>query len=110
MLLGPPGQDGSTDWSNFDKPQVDQLLTQASEQLNLPQLWPIYDQVDEILWQQAVAIPLFTEPAYLVHDERIEHVSTDTADAGILWQANQWTLLEPVSTTTSSAARGKTAP
>ena len=33
-LLGPPGQDGSQNWTNYDNGTFDSLVTQASQQLN----------------------------------------------------------------------------
>ena len=35
MLLGPPGKNGSEDWTNYSNSQFDQTVQTASQQLNL---------------------------------------------------------------------------
>ena len=61
---GSVGSEGTEDWSNFDDPQVDQLFAQAAEALNPVTGGAIYAQIDDQLWDQMVALPLFAEPGF----------------------------------------------
>ena len=69
--LGLPGTDGSEDWSNFMDPTVDQLFRQASVELNPVKGATYYGQIDDELWNEMVALPLFQEPAFLAHGVQI---------------------------------------
>ena len=83
------------DWSGFDDPEVDQLFVQATQALNPVTGGAIYSQVDDQLWDQMVALPLFGEPGLLADGPLIANVVyNDTAD-GILWNVSTWALLQP---------------
>ena len=57
QLLGPTGKNGSQDWTNFSNSQFDQLVTTASEQLNLTTALGFYTQADTMLWDDMVSLP-----------------------------------------------------
>ena len=65
-LLGSPGQNGSENWSNYDNGTFDSLVTQASQQLDWPPTTPDYQAADVQMWDDVVALPLFTEPSALI--------------------------------------------
>ena len=94
-LLGTPGTGGSQDWSNLDDPTVNALLEKASEQLNPVDAGPIYSEVDTALWQQMVALPLFTEPSLLAWSELTAGVSPNPDGPSLLWDAQSWALRVP---------------
>lgn len=105
--LGNEGTSGSVDWSNFDDPQVDQLFTQAAQQLNPVTGSTIYAQIDDQLWDQMVSLPLFCEPEVVAHTVTLGGVTADPARrGGLLWDASTWTRLvrKPVSTTAGAQA------
>ena len=55
----------------------------------------IYGQIDDQLWDQMVALPLFAEPGMLADGAEIANVEyNDTAD-GVLWNVATWALLRP---------------
>jgi peptide/nickel transport system substrate-binding protein len=89
-LLGQPGTGGSQDWSNFDDTAVDTLLEKASQQLNPVDAAPIYTQVDAVLWQQMVALPLFVQPSLLAWSGLIAGVSANPNGPSLLWTAQSW--------------------
>ena len=94
-LLGPPGTGGSQDWSNFDDPTVDALLEKASGQLNPVDAFPLYAQVDAALWQQMVALPLFTQPVVLAWSGRTAGVSPNPDGPSLLWAVQNWAIRVP---------------
>jgi peptide/nickel transport system substrate-binding protein len=94
-LQGPVNSVGSLDWSTFDDPQVDQLFLQASEALNPVTGAAIYAQIDDQLWDQMVALPLFGEPGFEANGVQIANVQYNPSVEGILWNLPLWTGLKP---------------
>lgn len=92
---GPMGSDDSENWSKFDDPEVDQLFLQASQALNPVTGSTIYAQIDDQLWDQMVALPLFGEPALLANGVQIAGPDYNASEDGILWNVALWTILKP---------------
>jgi peptide/nickel transport system substrate-binding protein len=92
---GPLSSAGTQDWSNFDDPAVDQLFLQASEALNPVTGAAIYSQIDDQLWDQMVALPLFGEPAFEANGVQMSNVQYNPSIDGILWNVALWAALEP---------------
>jgi peptide/nickel transport system substrate-binding protein len=89
-------------WSRFDDPQVDQLFTQAAQALNPVTGSAAYSQIDDQLWDQMVALPLFAVPTLVTNGVQIQNVEFNPTPDGILWNAADWTLLKPAPKTTSN--------
>ena len=89
-LLGSPGQNGSQNWTNYDNGTFDSLATQASEQLNWPPTTPDYQTADMQLWDDVVALPLFTEPTALIYSRKIANVTATPTSDSLLWYAQYW--------------------
>ena len=85
------------DWSRFDDPQVDQLFDQAAQALNPVAGAAVYSQIDDQLWDQMVALPLFGEPGLLVNGVQVANVAYNPSVDGVLWNAAEWTRLQPPS-------------
>ncbi len=94
-LLGAPGTGGSQDWSGFDDTNVDTLLERASEELNPVDAAPLYAEVDTALWQQMVALPLFTQPSVLASSGLTSGVSPNPNGPSLLWETQDWALRVP---------------
>jgi peptide/nickel transport system substrate-binding protein len=94
-LQGPVNSVGSMDWSTFDDPQVDQLFLQASEALNPVTGAAEYTQIDDQLWDQMVALPLFGEPGFEANGVQMDNVQYNASVEGILWNLPLWTGLKP---------------
>ena len=105
-LLGPAGQGGSQDWANFDDPTLDSLLVKASQQLNPVDANPLYTQADMLLWQDMIALPLFTEPSVMAWSTSVGGVTTDLNGPNLLTTVATWGLRVPP---TSSRAKGASA-
>jgi len=89
-LLGPAGQNGSQNWSNYDNGTFNNLVTQGSRQLNWPPTTPDYQAADVQLWDDVVALPLFTEPTALISDRKIGQVTPTPTNNSLLWYAQYW--------------------
>ncbi len=112
---GAPAGGTSSDWSGLADPQVQQLYQQAMQQLNPARDQAIYQQLDQVLWKNMPALPLFAEPTLVAQTVRLTGVQIDPGGAGILWDAASWAPLvaTPKGTapsTTSSSMPTTTAP
>lgn len=94
-LLGAPGSGGSQDWSNFDNPTVNGLLEKASQELNPVDAAPIYTQVDALLWQDMVGLPLFAQPSTLAWSGLTSGVTPNPNGPGLLWSPQNWAMRVP---------------
>jgi peptide/nickel transport system substrate-binding protein len=104
MLLGPPGKNGSQNWTNFSNSHFDSLVTMASQQLNPNVAMGSYNQADTLLWNNMVSLPLFAEPTVLVWSRTIGGVSAEPRNTSLLWFAQFWSVrvLESTNNTTPS--------
>ena len=92
---GTVGSEGTQDWSNFDDPEVDQLFSSASQDLNPVTGGTVYAQIDDQLWVQMVGLPLFAEPGLEVNGVQLANVEYNPSIDGILWNVALWTTLKP---------------
>lgn len=112
---GSPGGGTSVNWSGLDDPRVIQLYHQASQQLNAARAQVVYQQIDQVLWHDMAALPLFSEPTLVAHSAHLSGVQADPGGAGVLWSSALWAPLVPgpkgaspaaVSTTSTTIASG----
>jgi len=94
-LLGPPGTGGSEDWSNYDDPAFEDLLTEAAQQLNPVKASPIYAQADLMLWSTMIALPLFAEPSALAWSSHWAGIGPNPFGPGLLWFPATWGIRVP---------------
>ncbi len=101
-LLGPTGKNGSQDWTGYSDSKFDQLVTTASEQLNLTTAMGFYTQADTMLWDNMVSLPLFAEPTVLVWSRTIAGVNAEPRSTSLLWFAQYWAVKVPESTSNTT--------
>ena len=89
------GSGDSQNWSRFGDPQVDQLFAQASGELNPVTGGTVYNQIDDQLWDQMVALPLFGEPGLAANGVQVANAQYNPSVDGILWNVALWTRLKP---------------
>jgi peptide/nickel transport system substrate-binding protein len=102
QLLGPTGKNGSQDWTGYSDSKFDQLVTTASEQLNLNTALGFYTQADTMLWDNMVSLPLFAEPTALVWSRTIAGVNAEPRSTSLLWYAQYWAVKVPESTSNTT--------
>jgi peptide/nickel transport system substrate-binding protein len=93
--LDPNDSTDTQNWSHLDDPEVNQLFVQAEQELNPVAGGTIYAQIDDQLWDQMVALPLFEEPALVANGVQVDNVAYNPSVDGILWNVYLWTLLKP---------------
>jgi len=101
-MLGPPGSGGSEDWTNYDDPAFNNLLTQAAQQLNPVKASPIYAQADLMLWNSMVALPLFAEPTVLAWSSYSSGIGPNPFGPGLLWFPETWGIRVPPTSTVTA--------
>ncbi len=101
-LLGPPGKNGSENWTGYDNTQFEQLVETAAQQLNPDTAAGYYAQADTQLWDQMVALPLFAEPAALAWNRTIGGVTQEPRGTSLLWYAQLWAVRQPQSTSNTT--------
>jgi peptide/nickel transport system substrate-binding protein len=92
------GLNDTQNWSRFDDPQVNRLFVQAAQELNPVTGGAIYAQVDDQLWGQMVALPLFSEPGLVANGVQVANAIYNPSIDGILWNVALWTRLKPAAT------------
>ena len=102
MLLGPPGRNGSEDWTGYSNAQFDQTVTTASQQLNPDTAATSYAQADTQLWDEMVSLPLYPEPSALTWSRKIGGVTPTPRSDSLLWYAQFWALRQPESTSNTT--------
>ena len=104
MLLGPPGKNGSLDWTGYSDPAFDQLVLTAGQQLNPDTAATYYAKADTQLWDNMVSLPLFAEPTALAWSRTIGGVTPTPQSNSLLWFAQLWAVrvAESTSNTTPS--------
>lgn len=102
MLLGPPGRNGSEDWTGFSSPRFDQTVTTASQQLNSDTAAMSYTQADTQLWDEMVSLPLYPEPSALVWSRKIGGVTPTPRSDSLLWYAQYWAVRHAESTSNTT--------
>ena len=97
-LLGSPGQNGSQNWTNYGNSTFANLVTQASQQLNKNTATTDYQAADVQLWDDVVALPLFTEPTALISSRKVGDVTATPTSDSLLWYAQYWAVRVPEAT------------
>ena len=58
----------------------------------------VYDQIDDQLWDQMVALPLFGEPGLAANGVQVANAQYNPSVDGILWNVALWSRLAPAPT------------
>jgi peptide/nickel transport system substrate-binding protein len=96
-----PDEAGAQDWSGYDSAKVDNLFSQAERELDPVTAQPLYNQIDQQLWTDMVALPLFAEPSALAWSDFITGVQADPYAPGLLSTILAWARLVNEPTTYS---------
>ena len=99
---GHRGAADAQNWSRFDDPQVDQLFVQTAQELNPVTGGATYAQIDDQLWDQMVALPLFGEPGLVATGVQVANAAYNPSVDGALCYVALWTRLKPAPPATRS--------
>jgi peptide/nickel transport system substrate-binding protein len=77
-------------WDHYANATVDKLFDQALATVNPTQAAVLYNQVDSILWQDAVTLPLFEQPQLYTWTSTWGNVLPNASNAGLTWNSFAW--------------------
>jgi peptide/nickel transport system substrate-binding protein len=102
LSLGLAGVNGSQDWSDFSNDQFTDLMTTAAQQLNPNTAAADYVQADQVLWDNMVALPLFSEPSVQVWSRTLGGVEQVPKSDSLLWYAQLWAVRQAETTNSTT--------
>ena len=94
-----PGTTGAQDWSAYASPKVDSLFAEATRELDPVTAQPLYNEIDQQLWADMVALPLFAEPSALAWSDFTTGLAADAYAPGLLSTLLDWARLVSEPTT-----------
>lgn len=83
---------GGQNYVGYSNKTVDSLISQADVALDHTQQASLYNQVDAILWQDMVTLPLFQKPTLLVFQTKYQNLVNNITNEGPTYNAGQWAL------------------
>ena len=80
--------------TNYQNPEIVEIFDQALVETDQEALTDLYNQADEILWEDMPTIPLYQKPTFLPYRASIKGVEDNASTAGPLWNAYDWSIEE----------------
>ena len=79
-------------WNHYANQEVDKLLSQGAATLDPAKSAALYNQVDAILWKDAVTLPLFQQPQLNTWTSSYGNILPNPSSNGLTWNAQTWGL------------------
>ena len=79
-------------WDHYANPQVDALFNSALATVNSTKAAVLYNQIDAILWKDAVTLPLYEEPILNTWSNKYANLDPNASSSGLTWNAFDWGL------------------
>ena len=83
--------DEGQNFAKYSNADVDRLLAEADVTLDEDERLNLYNQVDEILWEDLPTIPLFQNPEILFWNQAASNMVYNGYQ-GPTWNARTWTI------------------
>ena len=83
---------GGINFGGYGNPDVDALLDQILQELDPVAQADLANQVDAILWEDLVTIPVFSFPGIVAFGDNIDGVVFNPSQNGLTWNASTWSL------------------
>jgi peptide/nickel transport system substrate-binding protein len=81
---------GGGNYGKYTSPQVDQLFTQATSELDPTKAAELANQIDQILWNDLATIPLYTKPTFLAWRNTFTNITDVATNEGPFVQEPLW--------------------
>ncbi len=81
---------GGSNYDSYSNKTVDSLIAQADVSLDPTQVASLYNQVDAILWNELVTLPLFQKPTLLVYQKKYHNMRNNITSEGPVYNEEQW--------------------
>ncbi|MEV1006577.1 ABC transporter family substrate-binding protein [Streptomyces sp. NPDC049881] len=74
----------------YSSPEMDELLDQVLRTSDEPEAVELTAQIEALLWEDMVTIPLYQHPGITAWGQGVENVIPNPSQNGIVWNADQW--------------------
>jgi peptide/nickel transport system substrate-binding protein len=82
---------GGQNWNSYTNTEVDDLLEQGNSEFDEAARIDLYNQVDTLLWEDVITIPLYQFPDFQAYQTNINNVVYN-GSLGVTWNANEWSI------------------
>jgi peptide/nickel transport system substrate-binding protein len=83
---------GGNNNGKYTNPQVDALIEQLNQEIDTTKQVDLIKQIETILWQDLMSIPLFAFPGILASVPEAEGLEFNATQSDLSWNAYAWTL------------------
>lgn len=83
---------GGINFGGYGNPDVDSLLDQINQELDADTQVDLANQVDVILWEDLVTIPVFSFPGVVAYSDNAANVTYNPSQNGLTFNASAWQL------------------
>jgi peptide/nickel transport system substrate-binding protein len=84
--------DSSENYDSYSNPEVDKLFTTANSTFDETKVAAIGNQIDKILWQDMVTIPLYQKPTFIAVSKTYGNIVDNPSEDSPFWNVAQWGL------------------
>ncbi len=84
--------DGGINFGGYGNPEVDALLDALNQELDAAAQVDISNQIDVLLWEDLVTIPVFSFPGVAAYSDNASNVIYNPSQNGLTWNASTWQL------------------
>ncbi|MCB0992548.1 MAG: ABC transporter family substrate-binding protein [Acidimicrobiales bacterium] len=84
---------GGLNFTGYGNPDVDALLDAINTELDAATQADLANQVDAILWEDLVTIPVFSFPGVVAYVDNISGVVFNPSQNGLTWNASSWSVM-----------------
>jgi peptide/nickel transport system substrate-binding protein len=83
---------GGSNYNSYTNSAVDALIAKADVVLDPAKQTDYYNQVDAIVWNDMVALPLFQKPTLLIFQTKYKNMQTSLTSEEASWNIQDWAL------------------
>ena len=83
---------GGINFGGYGNPDVDALLDAINGELDAATQVDLSNQVDAILWEDLVTIPVFSFPGVMAYSDNASNVVFNPSQNGLTWNSSAWQL------------------
>lgn len=85
---------GGQNYAGVSNAEVDELLAQLATEIDPDVAAGIANEVDALLWEELVTIPLYQKPGFSAWTSTYEGIEPNETTAGIVWNSDEYALVQ----------------
>ncbi len=84
--------EGGINFGGYSNPEVDALLDEINQTLDYEEQVELANEVDALIWDDLVTIPVFSFPGVVAYSEGAENIVYNPSQNGLTFNAGEWQL------------------